>query len=51
MTIKKAIILVLVNFSFSTVFCQEIKKVTGFFDNDNIEDSIYYKFATNVLTP
>lgn len=47
MMIKKIIILVLANFSFQIVFCQENKKDTGFFDKDNIEDIIYYEFFTN----
>ena len=47
MMIKKYIILILVSFSFSIVFCQEGKKDTGFFDNDDIEDIIYYEFFAN----
>jgi hypothetical protein len=43
MTINKTIILILFNISFYISFCQEGKKATGYFDNDNLSDTIFYK--------
>lgn len=47
--IKKIIMSVIFNFFCLIIFCQETKKVTGFFDNDDIEDIIDYKFVANQM--
>ena len=47
MNIKKTIILFVANLNFLIVYCQENNKYSGFFDNDNLEDTINYKFFSN----
>ncbi len=46
---KKIVISVIFNFFSLIFFCQETKKVTGLFDNDNIEDIMDYEFVTNQM--
>jgi hypothetical protein len=45
--IKKTIILVLVILNYSLGFAQE--KEFGYFDNDNIEDTLQYKFVSDSI--
>lgn len=45
--IKKTIILVLVILNYSLGFAQE--KESGYFDNDNIEDTLQYKFVSDSI--
>lgn len=47
MTIKKIIILVLVILNYSLGVAQE--KESGYFDNDNIEDTLEYKFVSDSI--
>jgi hypothetical protein len=47
MMIKKTIILILVILNYSLGLAQE--KESGYFDNDNIEDIIHYKFVSHSI--